>query len=155
LLRRPFGLHNARERRVVPQVRRRIVQREAWIMWAVYLGILVISLALHSWAAVTYWLLPRVVGEPVMRLIRMSEHVGRPRVPDMLRNTRTVVSLAPVRWLAWNMAYHAEHHALPSVPFHALPAVHRLIGGRFEEVQPGYLATQRQLIRNARRHQPA
>jgi len=109
----------------------------------------------RSWAAVEFWLLPRIIGEPVMRLIRMSEHVGRPHVPDLLRNTRTVLSVAPVRWLAWNMAYHAEHHAVPSVPFHALPALHRILGSQFEEVQPGYFATQLQLIRHARRKQPA
>jgi fatty acid desaturase len=90
-----------------------------------------------------------------MRLIRMSEHVGRPRVPDLLRNTRTVMSIAPVRWLAWNMAYHAEHHAVPGVPFHALPSLHRVLGPHLEDVQPGYIATQQQLIRNALRPSPA
>ena len=27
----------------------------------------------------------------------------------------------------WNMPYHAEHHAYPSVPFHALPQLHKAL----------------------------
>lgn len=155
LLRRPFGRFKASELKVVPPARRRDVQRETWYMWAFYLGLFLVSVGARSWAAVEFWLLPQIIGEPVMRLIRMSEHVGRPHVPDLLRNTRTVLSVAPVRWLAWNMAYHAEHHAVPSVPFHALPALHKFLGSQFEEVQPGYFATQLRLIRYARRKQPA
>ena len=155
LLRRPFGRFKVSELKVIPPARRRDVQRETWHMWAVYLVVVGLSIAAHSWAAIEFWLLPRIIGEPVMRLIRMSEHVGRPLVPDLLRNTRTVISVAPVRWLAWNMAYHAEHHAIPSVPFHALPALHRILGPYLADVQPGYLSTQLQLIRHAQRNAPA
>ncbi len=91
-----------------------------------------------------------MLGEPVMRVIRMSEHVGRPRVADIRRNTRTVVTFAPLRWLAWNMAFHAEHHALPSVPFHALPSLHRILGPHLEDAEHGYIATQIHLLRHAR-----
>ncbi len=53
------------------------------------------------------------------------------------------------------MAFHAEHHAVPGVPFHALPALHHILRPHLEDVQPGYIATQQQLIRNARRPSPA
>ena len=96
------------------------------------------------------FVLPRILGEPAMRLIRMSEHVGRPEVADWLANTRTVLTIAPLRWLAWNMAFHAEHHAVPSVPFHALPALHRELGPRIADVRRGYAATQLHLVRLAR-----
>lgn len=125
------------------------VQREAWTIWAIYLGIALISLALQSWAAVLYWLVPRVIGEPVMRIIRMSEHGACPLVPDMLRNTRTVVTLTPLRWLNWNNAHHAEHHAMPAIPFHALPGLHRHLGRHIEELRPGYIDTQVHLLRSA------
>ena len=39
----------------------------------------------------------------------------------MLENSRTTYTNALVRFLAWNMPFHAEHHAWPSIPFHALP----------------------------------
>ncbi len=32
-----------------------------------------------------------------------------------------------IKLLMWNMPYHAEHHAYPSVPFHALPSLHEEI----------------------------
>ncbi len=127
------------------------VKREAWIIWSVYLAILLLSLALQSWAAVIYWFVPRIIGEPVMRIIRMSEHGACPLVPDMLRNTRTVITWAPIRWLNWNNAHHAEHHAMPAIPFHALPKLHRHLGAHIEELRPGYVDTQAHLLRSASR----
>ena len=71
--------------------------------------------------ALWLWLLPRLVGEPAMRVARLSEHAGRPRTADVTENTRSLRVPLPLRLLAWNMPFHAEHHAAPSVPFHALP----------------------------------
>lgn len=148
LLRHATGRFTPLELAVLPAGARPAVRREALLMWAAYAAIALASLALQSWAALLFWLLPRIIGEPVMRLIRMAEHVGRPRVPDLLRNTRSVETLAPIRWLAWNNAYHAEHHAVPTVPFSALPRLHARLGPHLEEVAPGYLAAQLRLIRN-------
>ena len=135
----------------IPPNSRAKVQREAWIIWSVYLGVALLSLVLQSWAAVIFWLLPRVIGEPVMRIIRMSEHGACPLVPDMLRNTRTVITLPPLRWLNWNNAHHAEHHAMPAIPFHALPGLHQHLGRHIEEVRPGYADTQAHILRSAAR----
>ncbi|MGD9741006.1 MAG: fatty acid desaturase [Dongiaceae bacterium] len=148
LINHPFGRFTAEERRIFPDRSLAKVRREALMMWGVYLGVAAASVALQTWAALIYWLLPRIVGEPVMRLIRMSEHVGCPRVPNLLRNTRTVLTFAPIRWLAWNNAYHAEHHAIPTVPFFSLPRLHAILGAHIEDVRPGYLNTQLHLIRN-------
>src|SRR3546814_3944939 len=63
-------------------------------------------------------------------LYLLSEHWGCPSVKDYWSNTRSTISLAPVRWLAWNMPNHAEHHANPAVPFHALPAYAAMKIGR-------------------------
>jgi fatty acid desaturase len=38
------------------------------------------------------------------------------------------------------MPYHAEHHAYPAVPFHALPALHARVRERIEHLEPGYVA---------------
>ncbi|MEM7044544.1 MAG: fatty acid desaturase [Pseudomonadota bacterium] len=139
------------ERTFIPPNSFARVQREAWIIWSVYLGVTVLSIVFQSWAAVIYWLLPRVIGEPVMRIIRMSEHGACPLIPDMLRNTRTVVTLTPLRWLNWNNAHHAEHHAMPAIPFHALPKLHEHLGRHIDEVRPGYVDTQAHLLRSAAR----
>jgi len=55
-----------------------------------------------------------------------------------------------VRFFAWNMPYHAEHHALPSVPFHALPMLHRELAADLKVVSPGYLAVHREILRSFR-----
>lgn len=148
LLRLAMGRFNAEERRFLPPARLAQAQRDSRIMLAFYGGIAAASVITGSWLAIEIWLLPRVLGEPFMRLIRMSEHVGCPQTADWLSNTRTVLTLAPIRWLAWNMAFHAEHHAVPSVPFHALPQLNAVLAGRLANLRRGYLATQMDLIRN-------
>jgi fatty acid desaturase len=145
----PFGHFSEIDRRSVPESARPAVQREAWIFWAVYGVLALVSVAMGSWAVVTYWLIPRIVGEPLMRIIRMSEHVGCSREPDMLLNSRTVKGLAPLRWLAWNMPYHTAHHAVPLVPFHALPELTETLLDHIHDVRIGYIATVRFQIRNA------
>ena len=139
LIRHPFGLLSQSERRNVPPALRRVVQRESWALWCVYLSVAALSVHLGSWLAVQLWLLPRLAGEPFMRIIRMSEHVGCARVPDMLENTRTVSTLAPLRLLAWNMAYHTAHHALPQVPFFRLRALDSILRDRVVETRAGYV----------------
>ena len=149
LSRHPLGYLNDVERSFIPESQRPKVVRDARIMWCVYGSIVLVSLASGSTAALTYWLVPRVIGEPFMRVIRMAEHGALPYVPDMLRNTRTVRSLLPVRLLAWNMAFHAEHHNLPSVPFHALPKLHEYLKSDLAEVRSGYIETQIHITRRA------
>jgi fatty acid desaturase len=70
----------------------------------------------------------------------LAEHTGCPTTRDCLTNTRTTLTLSPVRLFAWNMPYHAEHHAYPAVPFHALPRLHERVRDRLANVEPGYLA---------------
>jgi fatty acid desaturase len=45
-----------------------------------------------------------------------------------------------VRWIAWNMPYHAEHHVCPAVPFHKLPELHGLMRTELKETAQGYIA---------------
>jgi fatty acid desaturase len=44
------------------------------------------------------------------------------------------------------MPYHIEHHAFPSVPFHALAKLNAQIAGKLKTTAPGYLAVQRQIL---------
>ena len=37
------------------------------------------------------------------------------------------------------MPYHAEHHAYPAIPFHALPRLHARVRDRIENLEPGYV----------------
>ncbi len=46
------------------------------------------------------------------------------------------------------MPYHAEHHAYPAVPFHALPSLHRHVVERLAIGEPGYIAATRTVNRH-------
>ena len=139
LLRHSAGLMDDSELVFLPKETHKIIFWEARLMLLFYLGLLAICLATGWSGPLWYWLLPYLMGEPVMRAIRMTEHVGRPPLPDMQVNTRTNLVSRPLRFLCWNMNYHAEHHYASSVPFHALPRLHEKLKG-YVYVEPrGYL----------------
>ena len=130
---------------------RQAVIFEARIVLAVYALVLIGSIAAGSTAALIYWVVPALLGQPALRLYLMAEHGLCPLTPDMLENTRTTYTNALVHALAWNMPYHAEHHAYPAVPFHRLPEVNRAIAPRLKSTAQGYIAVQRQILQSYRR----
>jgi fatty acid desaturase len=143
-------VRHARGRVAEPFITRRLrprIVREARLYLAVYAVILLVSIVTGSPAALIFWLVPALLGQPFLRCYLLAEHTGCPLVADMLRNTRTTRSLAPIRRLAWNMPYHAEHHACPWLPFHALPAAHLLLERKIAVQAPGYVAVNRAIIR--------
>ena len=134
------------EKRFTPEIERPRVIRDVRLMVAFYAAVGAAMLA-FGWAApLWYWVLPVLLGEPFMRAIRMTEHVGRPHVNDMTQNTRTNLVSAPMRFLCWNMNYHAEHHYAPSVPFHALPKLHALIRDHVHVEAGGYLPAHKDIL---------
>ena len=96
------------------------------------------------------WLLPLALGFPVLRLYLLAEHGRCPAVANMFENTRTTFTNALVRRLAWNMPYHAEHHAFPSVPFHRLPAWHQHVCDELKCTSPGYAQFHRAYVEDFR-----
>jgi fatty acid desaturase len=130
---------------ITPRLRPRIA-REARTLLAAYAALAAVSVAAGSPALLLLWLGPALLGQPFLRLYLLAEHTGCPLVTDMLANSRTTRSLAVIRKLAWNMPYHAEHHAFPAVPFHALPAAHALLKDRILVQAPGYIAVNREIL---------
>jgi fatty acid desaturase len=114
--------------------------------FALYGLMLLASLPGGNGAILWLWLLPLAVGQPLLRFVLMAEHQGCSFHPDGLVNTRTTLTLAPLRLLMWNMPFHAEHHLYPSLPFHALAAAHGRLAPRLGHCAPGYLAVHRQLL---------
>jgi len=146
MLRRAFGRLTANEKRFVPVSERAAVVLESRIMIAGYVAI-IIAIVVSGWTApIVYWWLPMFMAEPVMRFIRMTEHVGRPTVANMQVNTRTNIVSAPWRFLAWNMNYHAEHHYAASVPFHALGALHKKLQNHVYIEKRGYVSAHRDIL---------
>jgi fatty acid desaturase len=115
----------------------RIVAEARWMAlgYAVVLGSLWFS-PLLVWV----WLLPVLLGQPALRLYLLAEHGDCARVANMFENTRTTFTTALVRFLAWNMPYHVEHHVYPSVPFHQLPVLHRMMRDELRVTADGYVA---------------
>jgi fatty acid desaturase len=100
-----------------------------------------------STAPLIYWLFPVMLGQPLLRAILLAEHTGCSEDANGLTNTRTTLTSWPVRFLMWNMPYHAEHHLYPSIPFHALPRAHADLRARLAHVDPGYRVVHRGIIR--------
>ena len=124
----------------VPPRGKKAVLREARIYLAGYAILLAVSVAADSALLFWIWLLPLLIGNPFLRGYLLAEHSRCPHVADMFQNTRTTLTNRIVRWLAWNMPYHAEHHAYPAVPFHRLPELHAICREHLGAKQDGYVA---------------
>jgi fatty acid desaturase len=135
----------------IPKAKRGRAVLEARVMAAFYILILAAPLALGSTVVIEYWLLPVILGQPALRLYLLAEHHGRPFERRMLANSRTTRTNALVRFLAWNMPFHAEHHLAPNVPFYRLPDAHALTRGEVVEICPSYLAFFRRIVSAIRR----
>lgn len=83
----------------------------AFLAWYVYAGF---------WAVFT----GQIVGHGFLSMYLVMEHNGLPHEGDIMDRTRSIQTNKLVKFLLWNMPYHAEHHAYPAVPFHALPMLH-------------------------------
>lgn len=92
------------------------------------------------------WVVPVLLGQPFLRLYLLAEHGDCPEVANMFENTRTTFTTRAVRWLAWNMPYHVEHHVWPTVPFHRLPEVHGLMKDELRVTAEGYAAFTRDYL---------
>ncbi|MEP3865760.1 MAG: fatty acid desaturase family protein, partial [Paracoccaceae bacterium] len=134
-----LGRLTEEEKSFIPKEEYKTIFWEARLMIAGYAAIILTCVATGWWAPIWYWWLPVVFGEPVMRFIRMTEHVGKPCVREMSDNTRTNYVTRPMQFLCWNMNYHAEHHYASSVPFYALPKLHEKLKAVIEVEERGYL----------------
>ena len=115
------------------------VRNEARVMIALYAVVIALSVYFQNPVLLFAWILPALIGQPFLRLYLLAEHGRCPYVANMLENSRTTLTNYLMRKLAWNMPYHAEHHAYPGVPFHRLPAFHALIEDELRQVEKGYV----------------
>lgn len=112
------------------------IKGEARAMLAAYA---LIGAAHVAWPGLVWlWAVPVLLGQPALRIYLLAEHGRCPQVADMLDNTRTTFTTRAVRFIAWNMPYHTEHHTQPAVPFHQLPALHALMRPHLRQTAPGY-----------------
>ena len=137
----------------VPSTMRQTIISEARWMLLIYMFVIPM-LVFQGWF-VTYLLLPLLLGQPFLRAYLLAEHAGcEDGSANMLTNTRTLLTTAPLRLLAWNMPFHTEHHSFPAVPFHKLPQLHRLMRADVANLDPGYLYFHRQFAGTILRSEP-
>ena len=120
----------------LPRRRHAAMIREARLLLICY-GLIMLSLCSTP---IAFWLLilPALIGQPFLRLYLLAEHGHCPSVANMLENTRTTLTNRILRFFAWNMPYHAEHHSMPLVPFHALPELHDQVQAHLKSVSNSY-----------------
>ena len=147
MFRHAGGRLSEAEQCVIPKVEHAAVFRDAPVMLAIYAAVLIGIAVTGWWGLIWYWIIPMVLGEPVMRFIWMTERVGRPTVPQMHENTRTNLVSTPWRFLCWNMNYHAEHHYVASAPYHALPRPHEKLKDHIYVERNGYLGAHLDILR--------
>jgi fatty acid desaturase len=143
LLRNAMG-HSAND--FVPEKARPRIIFEARVMLLLYVLIAAASVFWESPLVIWTWILPALLGEPFLRLFLLAEHTNCPHVENMFENTRTTFTTRLVRLVAWNMPFHAEHHALPTVPFHKLPELHDAVRGHLKTTADGYARFNGELV---------
>lgn len=118
-----------------------------WDAWGLAVGWAVVAINPVLWPLVLWvWLVPVLLGQPFLRLYLLAEHGDCPKVANMFQNTRTTFTNRIVRFLAWNMPFHVEHHVWPQVPFHRLPELHGMMKNDLQVTSEGYAAFTREYL---------
>lgn len=120
----------------LPKRRHSAMQREATLILILY-GTAALSLFFTP-ILLWVWIIPVLIGQPFLRMYLLAEHGLCPPVADMFENSRTTFTTRLVRFLAWNMPFHAEHHSFPNVPFHHLPALNQITMAHLKSTSDGY-----------------
>ncbi len=127
---------------------------EARVYVAIWAAVIVVALATTSIVPLLYVILPSFYGVWLMVFFGLTQHAGlQEDVLDHRLNTRSVRMNPIFRFLYLNMNYHVEHHIFPTVPYHALPALHREIGAQLAPPARTTWSAYRELLAAMRRQQ--
>ncbi|MDX2023369.1 MAG: fatty acid desaturase [Deltaproteobacteria bacterium] len=119
----------------------RQVMRSVRAQCFLYATAIAVSLAAWQPWFLFYWLLPVALAQPLLRGLVLAEHTLCTNDDNALTNTRTTHTNWLVRFLMWNMPYHAEHHRYPALPFHRLAQANQKLEPQLAHVgKNGYLA---------------
>lgn len=132
LLRNALGRN--RDSFIPQKAHRRVTVEAAW-----FIALYAMAYQIFGEHLLWVWVVPALIGQPFLRGFLLAEHMGCPKVANMFANSRTTMTSAALRFLAWNMSYHAEHHIQPAIPFHRLPAFHAHTRPGLKVVQDGYV----------------
>lgn len=120
---------------VRPEVRVSLMLESCFILF-VHIGLLYLAINIDQGFYGLF--IGQVVGHCILATYLVPEHNGLPHEGDILDKTRSMKTNRFVRYFMWNMPYHAEHHAYPAIPFHALPKMHELINEELKHKDESY-----------------
>lgn len=120
-----FGRLTPAEKTFVPESEFPKIYRNARICFAIYTGVVALSISTFSILPLMMVGLVNLFGSWLMVIYGYTQHAGlAENVLDHRLNCRTVHMNWVNRFLYWNMNYHTEHHMYPLVPYHKLPQLH-------------------------------
>lgn len=154
LVRHAFGRLDDDAKEFVPESEWRKVVWESRVFVAIVVA--VVAWSLIAWTPLPILFIggPTYYGVWLVVFFGITQHAGmRENVLDHRYNTRTVYMNPVFRFLYSNMNYHVEHHMFPSVPYHALPALHAEIKDQLAPALPNTWVAYRQIFTTlARQH---
>jgi fatty acid desaturase/nitrite reductase/ring-hydroxylating ferredoxin subunit len=131
----------------VPHDELRRIVWEARVFVAIFLGVIVWSISAWTIVPLLFIGLPSFYGVWLLWFFATTQHAGlREDVLDHRLNTRTVHMNPIFRFLYLNMNYHVEHHLFPTVPYHALPALHREVAEYLPPAKPNVRSAYREIV---------
>ncbi len=118
-----------------PTVRMKLAVESGYIL-LIYVALLLMALFVNP----GFWglFIGQVTGHCILSCYLVPEHNGLPHEGDIFNRTRSIRTNKLVKLMMWNMPYHAEHHAYPAIPFHALPELHKLINEEITHKDEGH-----------------
>jgi len=117
----------------------------AWI--AVWAAVIVVAIATGSMLPIYFAFLPPFLGHWLVLFFGATQHLGLgDDVLDHRLNSRTIYMNPVFRFLYNNMNYHVEHHIFPTVPYHALPALHEELKDYLPPPYPSTWAAYKELV---------
>lgn len=147
LLRHSVGRLDAEARELVPEHEQHRVVVESRVMVVILAAAVMMSGLLSSAVPVILVGGSTILGGWLVVFFGITQHAGlQEDVLDHRRNTRTVMMNPVFRFLYLNMNFHVEHHMFPSVPYHALPALHLEIAPQLAPALPSTGAAYRQIF---------
>ena len=137
---------------VPPEELRRVVW-EARVFLAIHAAVIAWAIGIGSIVPLLFVGLPSFYGSWMLLFFAVTQHIGlREDVLDHRLNTRTVYMNPVLRFLYLNMNYHLEHHLFPTVPYHALPALHAELRDHLPPPKTSVRDAYREIV-DALRHQ--
>ncbi|MEJ1961747.1 MAG: fatty acid desaturase [Gammaproteobacteria bacterium] len=147
MIRHTRGKLTRDEREFVPRSRVRQLIWGARLFLLGYAGMFVVAALTQSIFLPVAFFGARIAGGWVVQLFINSQHMCMSEaVSDHRHSTRSLACSWPVRLLYWNMNFHIEHHLYPGVPFHALPAINRLVRNELPQPTRGALRANLEIL---------